>query len=726
MKQNFPQMLAKQDSRPEILPLFVAFFIVGLQSGSICTGNWYLLFGALTAGGLGLSYFPLLRGYGLWIPLAMAAIGVGGLNGALRSERIVPPETFAEFDGSRGALEGVFVGEFKVLKKGGISFVMENARYHVASQAIDLPGRVRFHANSHELLPDPGQCYRGEGIFRSISGRKMPEFDCEDFRTVGLAFSPWRLIGGIQRALRDRITMLLPTRHQALLLAFLLGDTSGLQLSDKKLFQRTGATHLMAVSGQNILVVVCFLAAVLTWIQVPPLSRGLLVISALVVYCFLTVGNSSVWRAMAMYLVGVVAVNTEADPGPIRPLALTALLLLLLHPPWLFNIGFQLSFMAVFGIVLGRLPIERKLSGFGMPLLLARYLAISFAANFATLPLIAFHFGSVSLASFVANPLLVWTFSVILPVGMLLPIFGGIWESFGVIVGSGLSLFLDMFLSVLDFCGALPYALVSVGEIPGIAVAIVYAVMLAMVSPAGSWRKSSEQKPGEFPEPIGKKPAGIVSTPGSVNPSPPGQGTFTPRVNPFVIPELVEAIDQQLAIFPKRSLKGQGQFETVTFPWRSLSMDGQTLYHRIDDLSREVLQKEPDRLLQAQVFLIALLGSELVARMIPRLDPPPTPADISVKLKVKSRYLAMALISDGFFLTALPGRTNSEELARLIGDAQKLHIEARNRLLRFTRSRCPEDVTDFLEGRSRVLAWLKDSANLSLESDPQRPSSKKL
>jgi len=155
-------------------------------------------------------------------------------------------------------------------------------------------------------------------------------------------------------------------------------------------------------------------------------------------------------------------------------------------------------------------------------------------------------------------------------------------------------------------------------------------------------------------------------------------------------------------------------------------MDGQTLYHRIDDLSREVLQKEPDRLLQAQVFLIALLGSELVARMIPRLDPPPTPADISVKLKVKSRYLAMALISDGFFLTALPGRTNSEELARLIGDAQKLHIEARNRLLRFTRSRCPEDVTDFLEGRSRVLAWLKDSANLSLESDPQRPSSKKL
>ncbi len=747
--------------RPEILPLFVACFVVGSQAGMTWRGPWHLLFAVLTAAGLGLSAGIRLRGWGGWVPLLLAALGAGGLNGALRAERPVPAEVFAAFDGAAGELDGVFVGEFRLLQRGGLSFVMEGARLAVASQTIDLPGRLRCQVSSTDLLPEPGQRYLASGTFHCPDGRDLPQFSAASIRPVGTALAPGRFLGRWQRAVRDRVGALLPSRHQALMVAFLLGDTSGLDHQDRRLFRTTGVSHLMAVSGQHVLVLVCFLAAVLSWTGVPPLSRAMVVLGTLLVYGGLTVGNPSVWRAIAMYLASVAAVHLEADPGPVRPVALTALVLLLIEPAWLGHIGFQLSFAAVLGIIYGRRPLEVPLWRLGLPLPVARYLAVSLAANLATLPLVAYHYGTVSLASFVANPLLVWTFSVILPVGLLLPVLGAFWEPVGLMAASGLTLFLDLFLRVLEACGDLPLAQVWVGEIPGFAVALAYAALLALVTPLPFWgREPAPAAGGVTAEPAlhamflagagaarpGSRPPGPLIAPlrqrqptgRVVAPPAPGGGPDSgPAVadppaaeapppvgiNPLHLPELVEAIDQQLAVFPKRPLKGQGRFEAITFPVRQLSVEGQTLFHRLDDLSTEVLRREPDRLLQAQVYLLALLGSELMVRIIPRLEPVPTPADLPVPGKARNRHLALALLSDAFFHSPLPARADGKaRLVEAVAAAHDLHQEGCRRLYRFVTRREPDDVADFLAGRGRVLEWLKATGDLAPAVDPRRRS----
>lgn len=740
--------LPGEERRPEMLPLFVALFVLGTQAGLGWRGSWGPLFGAMVAAGLGLSLLMRVRGWGAWVPLVLLAVGVGGLNGALRADRPVPPEAVSAFDRTAGVLEGVFVGEFRFLGRGGVSFVMEQARLGVASQTIDLPGRIRCQVRSDEVRPEPGQWYQASGTFHAPEGRTLPLFRCEEIVPVGTVLAPGRWLGRLQGAVRDRLGTLLPPRHQAVLLAFLLGDTSALDRADRRLFRITGVSHLMAVSGQHVLVLACFLAAVLTWIGVPPLSRAGLVLGLLLIYGGLTVGNPSVWRAIAMYLAAVAAVHLEASPGPVRPVALTALVLLLIRPGWLRHIGFQLSFAAVLGIVLGRRAIEMPLGRWGMPVPFARYLAVAVAANLGTAPLVAWHYGTVSLASFVANPLLVWMFAVILPVGMSLPLLGSFLESTGLLVASGLALILDLFLWLLEWCATLPLAQVEVGEIPGTAVAVLYAAMLAFLTPRTFWGMPETDAGGEEGAPVTAGAGGRgrpASGPSSGGARPPraggpgarpaaGPGTRAEAVlsaegafedpipDPFILPDLVEAIDQQLAVFPKRPLKGGGHFEAITFPVRQLTVEGQTLFHRLDDLDAEVLRQQPDRLLQAQVYALALLGGELMARIVPRLRPVPAPSDLIPAAKARHRHLAMALLTDAFFLSPLPARSSDPRVVKAVAGAQTVFLAGRRRLYRYLTKRGPADVADFLVGRQQVLDWLRETGDLAPEPDPRRRS----
>ncbi|RCK80875.1 MAG: Competence protein [Candidatus Ozemobacter sibiricus] len=747
-------------SRPEILPLFVALFVLGTQAGLAWEGSWGPLFVAMVGAGLGLSLLLRLRGWGAWAPLVLLAVGVGGLNGAWRAPRAVPLEAVQRFDRSAAVLEGVFVDEFRFLKRGGLSFVMEQARLHVASQAVELPGRVRCQVQSDEIRPEPGQWYQASGTFLAPEGRDLPLFRCEEIAPVGTMVAPGRWLGWLQQMMRERVATLMPPRQQTVMLAFLLGDSSTLAPADRRLFRVTGVSHLMAVSGQHVLVLACSLAAVLTWIGVPPLSRAGLVLAALLVYGGLTVGQPSVWRAIAMYLAAVTAVHLEASPGPVRPVALTALILLLLRPGWLLHIGFLLSFAAVLGIVLGRRAIEKPLVRWGVPVPLARYLAVSVAANLGTAPLVARHYGTVSLASFVANPLLVWMFAIILPVGMALPLLGAFLESTGLLVASGLALILDLFFWVLERCAALPLAQIEVGEIPGTAVAVLYAAMLVFLTPRTFWGSHDESgaaadeggasravsvgkdgaavaawsgrawvEPGARPglratDGLERQPGGHVAAgDGRVARPSPASPPEEAVPNPFDIPDLVEAIDQQLAVFPKRSLKGGGHLEAITFPVRQLTVEGQTLFHRLDDLGAEVLCQQPDRLLQAQIYALALLGGELMARVVPRLRPVPTPAELTPKTKVRNRYLAMAMLADAFFHSPLPARTDEPRVVQAVAEAQAVFLAGRRRLYRYLTHRTPADVADFLDGRQQVLAWLRATGDLAPSLEPRRSSS---
>lgn len=187
--------------------------------------------------------------------------------------------------------------------------------------------------------------------------------------------------------------------------SLVVGDTSGLLDETYDAFQTTGLTHLTAVSGTNLTMLLATLLVVARVVGVR--GRWLHVIATLGVIVFVVVCRSepSVLRAAAMGLVGLAAVGAAADrQRGIRHLSV-AVIALMVVDPWLArSMGFALSVCASAGILWWGPPWRERLSRW-MPGWLAESLAVPLSAQLATQPLVTSLSGSISTSGLLANVL---------------------------------------------------------------------------------------------------------------------------------------------------------------------------------------------------------------------------------------------------------------------------------------------------------------------------------
>ncbi|HSN43124.1 MAG TPA: ComEC/Rec2 family competence protein [Propionibacteriaceae bacterium] len=190
-----------------------------------------------------------------------------------------------------------------------------------------------------------------------------------------------------------------------LLPSLVVGDTSGLDPAVKADFQATGLTHLTAVSGTNLTLLLAFLLTAARWAGVRGWwLRGLSVVGV-VGFVLVCRGEPSVLRAAAMGSVALAAMGVGGSGRRgIRHLAAAGLLLLLVDP-WLSrSVGFALSVSATGGIVWWGQAWQRKLSTWA-PVWLSEAIAVPLAAQVATQPIVTWISGSVSVAGLAANAL---------------------------------------------------------------------------------------------------------------------------------------------------------------------------------------------------------------------------------------------------------------------------------------------------------------------------------
>jgi competence protein ComEC len=137
-----------------------------------------------------------------------------------------------------------------------------------------------------------------------------------------------------------------------LIKAILLGDKSDLDTETKRIFTNTGAMHMLAVSGMHIGLIVVLLAGIfkILFFQRGRIIALWLMIILLWFYAFLTGFCASVTRAVAMFTILVFAQLLRREYQPINSLAIAAFFILLWDPMAVFDIGFQLSFLAMVGI----------------------------------------------------------------------------------------------------------------------------------------------------------------------------------------------------------------------------------------------------------------------------------------------------------------------------------------------------------------------------------------
>jgi competence protein ComEC len=215
----------------------------------------------------------------------------------------------------------------------------------------------------------------------------------------------------------------MPRREATLARGFVLGEDEAVDAVTREDFRRSGLSHLLAVSGQNVALLGLLAMPLLAALGLPLRTRLLWALGLIAVYVPLAGAGPSIQRAGIMGALSLVATLGGRRSSRLYALGFAALVMLALEPGIAADVGWQLSFAAVLGILLLagplRAAIERALGSGGWRRAVADAAAMTIAATLATAPLIAFHFEGVSTATLAANLLALPAVAPAMWLGML-------------------------------------------------------------------------------------------------------------------------------------------------------------------------------------------------------------------------------------------------------------------------------------------------------------------
>jgi competence protein ComEC len=263
--------------------------------------------------------------------------------------------------------------------------------------------------------------------------------------------------------------------------ALVLGEQGDIPEEVKEYFVLTGTAHLLAISGDQFGIVAFLSFSLLIWIlkrseflllsiSVKKLAAGL-TIPCIVLYTFIAGGGISVVRAMIMLITFLFSILFGRERNLLHTLALAAFLILIFSPPSLFDVSFQLSFLAVLSILylVPRIFKGLKKEGFSLPskptwkMNIWRYIRISLivtaVATFGTAPFVALHFNRISPIGFVTNLFVIpWVGFLIVPLSLVASIFSFFFSPLATLLLSMNGFITLILLRVLAFLASIPFA----------------------------------------------------------------------------------------------------------------------------------------------------------------------------------------------------------------------------------------------------------------------------
>jgi competence protein ComEC len=288
-------------------------------------------------------------------------------------------------------------------------------------------------------------------------------YGSEDVEILGRAkISTFRsVILKIRQRIDSVIKMTLPQMESSILAGVMLGERSGLPKEIQEIFVDAGVLHTLAVSGLHVGLVLFIFYGFFQLMKIPRKVTYFLTILVVIIYVYVTGGRPSAIRAGIMATCGLVAVLLERDRHLYNSLALAALIILLFSPFALFDVGFQLSFMATLGILYLTPPFQNffklKLNrGFNY---LLGSLAVSAGALVGVYPITAFYFNKISLIALISNILVVPLVGVIIALGFASSILGLFSLWLARMISMINRLLIDVLIKCIGFFASLPFSI---------------------------------------------------------------------------------------------------------------------------------------------------------------------------------------------------------------------------------------------------------------------------
>lgn len=295
-----------------------------------------------------------------------------------------------------------------------------------------------------------------------------------------------------ERALAN-VYQLFPDPEASLLAGILLGVDSGLPQDLQHAFKDTGTTHIIAISGFNI-TIIAGIFVVFFGKMFGEKTGAFVAVFVISLYTLLVGADAAVVRAAIMGAVAIFTRQIGRQQDAVTSLLFVAVLMVIAPfvgtPLVLWNVGFQLSFAATAGLVFFADPLaqwfvrqatrimpKKRAQQIAGPI--GEYFLFTLAAQFATIPIMAYHFGRISLISFIANPF-------ILPVQPLVMILGGIALIASLLLmplGKILAIFALPFttytIRMVEFFDKMPSGILVLGDAKLLLIILVYLAMLA-------------------------------------------------------------------------------------------------------------------------------------------------------------------------------------------------------------------------------------------------------
>jgi competence protein ComEC len=285
----------------------------------------------------------------------------------------------------------------------------------------------------------------------------------------------WALLYSLKDYALNTIYRIFPDPEASLLAGILLGVETGIPEAVQEAFQATGTSHIIAISGFNIAI----LAGLFTLLFSRLLGRwrGAIVAALGIAFYTLLVGaGPSVVRAAVMGWFSILAIQMGRRQNGLNSLAAVAAIMVLFNPFLLWDVGFQLSFLATLGLILYAAPIQgifdrmasRVLPSHIVTRLSApagEFFLLTLAAQILVIPVMAYHFQTLSLTMLIANPLILPAQPAVMILGGLATLAGMFFQPLGQLLAYLAWPFVAYTIRVVEGLSRMPGGFVNLGKI---------------------------------------------------------------------------------------------------------------------------------------------------------------------------------------------------------------------------------------------------------------------
>ncbi len=314
----------------------------------------------------------------------------------------------------------------------------------------------------------------------------------EELETIGREESLSVKLAAARLRLQSVLSRVLPPEESGIMKAMLTGEREDISEEVRELYTKAGVTHILCISGLHMSVLALYIGFFVENVckRTARTAAAVTIAASLGFLIFVGPTPSSV-RAVVMITIVMLGRICYRVNDRLNDIAVAAMLILAVQPRFLWNAGFQLSFLTVMGLCIAGDTVG---TGSGALEKLKEALRFSLYASLFSFPVVAYHFYGISLAGILANLVILPLSGILLGAGILSVALGLFCIPAGIFAAGSVYVILQIYKAVCTVLAAVPFGYILTGR-PSLSVILLYYALLLFFLRYGreekSWKKTA-------------------------------------------------------------------------------------------------------------------------------------------------------------------------------------------------------------------------------------------